>query len=549
MRPEINSNFFINFIIYISLLSSCQTPGEQVERHDIIVYGATPAGIAASVMASRHGASVLLIEYSAHVGGMTTSGLATAEINHMIEKIISGFPREFYIRMGEAFYDSVYYSTYKQGQSLGFKPGDPAFFYESRHAEATFQQMLKESGVEISLLDTLQDLQKEEDEIQYLVFSSGRRVGADIFIDATYEGDLMAMAGVTYTFGREPISAYDENLAGIRFLDDTLYARTRDQQGNLLPYFNEGAGLREGAGDQRVMNFNYRPTMTTLDSNKLEIYPPKGYDPADFDFFADYLQSNPDVWFKELVGVYSRGNSKFEFNNRQHSLISLGMFNANQGYVDGDWETRNRIIRDHKYWTQGYLYFLTHDSRVPERLQQEARQYGYAKDEFTDNQHFPYFLYVREARRMQGEKIQTQQDIFETRSKEDAVFLGSHWVDSHHVQRVALSDTSFTNEGRIWEVVKQPYEISFSTLLPNKDECSNLLVPVAASFSHVAYCSFRVEPTWMQAGHTAGTAAAIALEQNFSLHDLPIASLQDQLRNEGMMIKLEDVGSYDDSRD
>lgn len=248
MRSKFRT-LLLTFTISLILINCQSGSNQDVAQYDLLVYGATPAGVAAAVMASRNGARALLVEYSAHVGGMATSGLATAEINHMVEKTITGFPRAFYTRMGEQFYDSAYFATYPQGRSLNFQPGDPAFFYESRHAEAIFQQMLEENGIDIWFRDTLRQVSMEGTKIQKLQFSSGKEVSAQFFIDATYEGDLMAMAGVSYTFGREPIFTYNESLAGIRFLDDTLSARTHDGDGKLLPYFNEGAGLVEGSGD------------------------------------------------------------------------------------------------------------------------------------------------------------------------------------------------------------------------------------------------------------------------------------------------------------
>lgn len=513
--------------------------------YDVVVYGATPSGVIAAVSAARNGASVILIEQTQHVGGLNTSGLNTAESEHMINDAITGVAREFYVRMGQQF-SPEYFETFGNGRGLNFKTGDPAFFFESHVAEEVFQQMLEEAGVEVIFGAYVQTVSKSGNEISSIQLDNDQEISGNIFIDATYEGDLMARAGVTYTFGRESMEQYDESYAGIRFVDDTLYGRTVDQNGELLPYFTKNEGLVPGAADHRVMNYNFRPTMTKNPANKVPITQPDNYDPNQFSLLADYLSKNPETRIWDLIGTYRRGNDKYEFNNQQHSTISLGLFGGNVDYPDAGYEKRNEIYQAHKDYTLGYLYFLGHDESVPEQLRNDMLEFGFCKDEFADNDHFPYYMYVREARRMVGDYVLTQHDVLENRGKEDAVALGSHWIDSHHVQRVAISDTSFTNEGRIWHKVTKPFELPYRIILPKTDECNNLLVPVASSTSHVAFCSYRLESTWMQMGHVAGTAAAMAIAKGINPADVDITELQATLQNEKMILKIEDLGPYDD---
>ncbi|MEQ9221762.1 MAG: FAD-dependent oxidoreductase [Cyclobacteriaceae bacterium] len=519
-----------------------------VNDYDIIVYGGTPSGIISAVSAARNGAKVLLVEQKSHVGGMSTSGLNTAESEHMIDNAITGFAREFYIRLGEKV-PSDYSETFQLGRKLNFKKGDPLFFFESHLAENEYLEMLAESSVEIIYNRYLIQANVVDREISEIRLDDGSILSAKIFIDCTYEGDLMANSGVSYTWGREDKDVYQESYAGVRLIDDTLAGRTVDSNGKLLPYFTKYDKLEPGSGDKRVMTYNFRPTMTKVESNRVPVTLPENYNPSRYQLLGDYLQKNPETNLGELIGIYDRGNGKFEFNNRQHSSISLGIFDGNLDYPDGTYERREEIYKDYKDYTLGYLYYLGHDERVPERLRRQMLSFGFAKDEFVDNDNFPYYLYIREARRMQGDFIFTQHDILNNRVKEDAVTLGSHWIDSHHVQRIAVTDSTFTNEGRIWHTVTEPFELPYRIIIPKSSEIKNLIVPVCSSLSHVAWCSYRLESTWMQMGHVAGTAAALSVQSDKYPYELDYQTLADQLIKEGMILKIDKLGPYDDYKD
>jgi hypothetical protein len=532
----------VPLLFLIASLLSCQQNTEPSD-YDVVVYGGTPSGIIAAVSASRNGAQVLLIEQTKHVGGLSTSGLNTAETEHMINNAITGYAREFYIRMGSVL-PKGYYD--RPGRVSNFKLGDPAFDFESHIAEDVFKEMLKEAKVKVVFEEYVDSVRKKAEAIQEIVLSSGLKVRGKVFIDATYEGDLMARSGVSYTYGRESKDTYGESYAGIRFMDDTLSARTVDDQGKMLPYFSKNTGLKAGAGDKRVMNYNFRPTLTKVENNKVEICKPIDYDSSRFELLGDFLKNYPNTRLGQLFGIYPRGSGKFEFNNQQKAVISLGLFGGNTDYPEADYTRRKQIYNDHKSYTLGLLYFIGHDQSIPKALQQEMLSFGFCKDEFVDNGNFPYYLYIREARRMVSDFVLSQNDILEDRVKKDAVMLGSHWIDSHHVQRVQISDSTFTNEGRIWHKVTKPFEIPYRVLLPKKKECNNLLVPVCSSLSHVAQCSYRLESTWMQMGHVAGTAAALSLKEKTIPSDLNINSLTEQLTLEGVIYKIENFGEYHD---
>jgi hypothetical protein len=376
--------------------------------------------------------------------------------------------------------------------------------------------------------------------IERIQLSDGSSLAARVFIDCSYEGDLMARAGVKYTFGREGTNQYGESLAGIRVADKRFRAKTRDADGKLLPGISAVlADLTPGAADRKVLNYNFRLTLAKDPDKKVPFPKPRDYDPKRYALLANFLREHPATTFKGLVAYHAIAPGKYEANNQQGAIISLGHFGGQFDYPDADYPARDRIYQDHVDYTQGYFWFLLNDPAVPEALRRETAQWGLAKDEFADNKNWPYYLYIREGRRMIGRHVMTQKDVQTDCRKDDSVGLGSHFIDAHHVQRVAVSDDEFTNEGRIW-VPGKPYEIPYRSLTPAADQCDNLLVPVAASFSHVAFCTYRLEPTWMTAGHAAGIAARLAVAEDRPVADVPVAALQKRLDATGQVYRIAD---------
>lgn len=511
----------IKCILIIGLLFICKMILAQT-MYDVIVYGGTPGGVVAAVSAAREGANVLLIEQTNHIGGMNSSGIGTAESEHMIEETISGLPLELYQRIGK------YYGR-----------NTPSFYFESHVFEKICNDMLREAKVKILFKEFVTKVVRRKNLIQYLILSNGEKIIGKNFIDATYEGDLMARAGVSYTYGRESKEQYGESLGGIRFIDQPIDASPYDENGKLLPGFVERNTLTEGQGDKRVMNYNFRLTISS-NINRRPFPMPEYYNPKQYLLLSRLLSNHTETVLRDIIDIYSwqYPEGKFETNNKQKAVISLGYFGGNLDYPDADYKKRQSIYQAHKDWTLGLMYFLANDPTVPVKLQKEVNQYGLSSDEFIDNQNFPYYLYIREARRMKGEYIQTQNDILVNRTKPDAIALGSHWIDCHHVQRVAVSKTQFVNEGRIWEPITRPYELSYRIITPKQEECSNLLVPVCASASHVGFCSIRVESTWMQLGNSAGIAAAMCSKKNIPVQDIPIPELQNRLKQRGVIINI-----------
>lgn len=503
----------------LSVLCLLFTLNVTAEEYDVVVYSGVPAGIAASIKAADEGVKVLLIEPTGHVGGLSTSGINTAESEHMLKWTIGGFADDFYRKLGD-FY----------------KSGRPEYYFESSSAEKVYLQMLASSTVKVHYNANLTKVHKEGEVIKSIELSDGKKVSAKVFIDASYEGDLMAMAGVSYTFGRESKAQYGEEAAGIRFDKKPVNAKTVDENGNLLPGISaHKKDLKEGDAHHGTMNYNFRLTVTMDPEKRVPFPEPEKYERKRYSLLINWLKKNQNVGLKSIIDFYRRRNGKFEMNNKQSAIISLGHFGGQFNFPDASFKEREEIFADHLNYTLGLIYFLRTDKDVPEKIKSELNKYGLHKDEFADNNNLPYQLYVREARRMVGEYVVRQQDVQDERRKEDSIGISSHFIDSHHVQRVAISDSQFVNEGRIWRK-GYAYQIPYRSLLPKKNECTNLLVPGAASFTHVAFCTLRLESVWMITGHAAGVAAAMAVKNEQLVHSVNITKLQDKLRSQKQVV-------------
>lgn len=493
------------------------------ESHDIVVYGGVPCGIAAAVAAAREGARVLLIEPTKHIGGLSTSGINTAESEHMLVWTIGGIALEFYKRLGD------HYQT-----------GKPEFYFESSAAEKVYLNMLREAGVELRFGVRVEKAQTSRRRLEAIALSDGSRVAGSVYIDAGYEGDLMARAGVPCTFGRESRAEFNEEAAGVRFEPRVVKAATVDSSGRLLPGISAWRHeLKEGEAHRGVMNYNFRPTFAKDPALQAPIPKPERYDARRFALLENWILSESaagrPVALKQILAFYGRRNGKFEVNNIPDAIISMGHFGGQFDYPDASYRRREEIIADHWDYTLGLFHFLASHDRLPEGLRAEMQSWGLHRGEFVDNRNLPYQLYVREARRMKGAMIVTQRDTMDDRRKPDSIGISSHFTDSHHVQRCALSKSEFVNEGRIWRT-SMAYQIPYRALTPRAAECGNLLVPGAASFTHVAFSSYRLESVWMIAGHAAGVAAAVAAKGGKSVQELDVAAVQAKLRAQKQVV-------------
>ncbi|TLD70821.1 FAD-dependent oxidoreductase [Phragmitibacter flavus] len=511
-------------ILLLSLTSLVHTQAQpQTLNTDIVVYSGVPCGIAAAITAAREGASVILIEPEKHVGGLSTSGINTAESEHMLKWTIGGFSDEFYPRLG------THYGT-----------NQPEYYFESSVAQKTYDAMLAETKVDIRYGASVTQVHKTGPRITHITLTDGTIINAKQFIDASYEGDLMARAGVSYTIGRESKAQFNEEAAGIRFDKTPRTARTTDDSGNLLPGISGWAkDYTEGDAHPAPMNYNFRLTVAKDPNLQVPIPAPKNYDPNRYailaHWFRDQTAKNKPTKLDNILDLYKRRNGKFELNNKQAAVISLGHFGGQFTWSDASYDQRKTIYNDHLDYTLGLLHFLASDPAVPTHVQDEMKSLGLHKDEFTDNHHLPYQLYVREARRMIGETIVTQHDVTTDRRKSDTIGNSSHFIDSHHVQRLALSPTEFINEGRIWRM-GYAYQIPYRSLTPKAEQTTNLLVPCAASFTHVAFCTLRLESVWMITGQAAGLAAQQAIKEEVPVQSINIQALQEKLRQQNQVI-------------
>jgi hypothetical protein len=364
-----------------------------------------------------------------------------------------------------------------------------------------------------------------------------------MFADASYEGDLMAQARVTYTFGRESVAQYGEPLAGVRAWTPShqfpVDIPARDAHGKSLPEVSAEPRGEPGTADKRIQAYNFRVIVTKDPANRLPWPKPANYDPKRFELLRLYIDAMTSYLGRtmEWIDVNAPGgipSGKADSNNR--GGFSTDYIGKNYGYPDGTYAERERIWKDHEEYQKGFYYFLANDPRLPESMRRTAREWGLAKDEFTDTGNWPHQLYVREARRMVGEYVSIQKDLQTELTKPDAIGMGSYNSDSHNLQRHVAEGGIVLNEGDV-QVGVRPYQIPYRSLVPKRGEAANLLVPVCFSASHVAYSSMRMEPQYMIIGHASGVAAALALKGGVAVQDVPVGDLQQILKSEGAVFE------------
>ncbi len=504
---------------------------------DVIVYGGTAGGVTAAIAAAREGASVLLVEPGGHLGGMVTGGLSHTDYGD--RAVIGGLALEFYERVAARY-------------------GKPLFFWrgpEPTIGEEILRDWLKESKVTVRFGERVKSVEKDGRQIRSIELLSGATLTAAVFIDASYEGDLMARAGVSYAIGREGIAQYGESWAGRQpFYPDghnfplPVSPFVNGKNGELLPLINPRPQAGIGDADSAVQAYCFRLIMTNDPANRVPVTRPDGYDATRYELLRRYLALRKPKNLSE-TGVFRPGinlpNQKAEINST--GPISTNLYDgSNWSYPDADYPLRDKIWMDHLRYTQGLLYFIGHDPDVPENIRQEARQWGLCKDEFHDTGHWPHQLYIRVARRMTGEYVLTQHDLEKDTVKYDAVAMGSYNIDVRHMQRTYHMVSRFPNlraetinEGYL-SIPVAPYEIPYRSMVPKYEQCTNLLVPVCLSASNLAYASVRMEPQFMTLGHASGVAAALAGKQQVAVQKVDIAALQKKLLAQRQVLSLEE---------
>jgi hypothetical protein len=502
-------------IISLALVGCASAP----RPFDVVIYGGTAGGAVAAIAAAQEGASVALLEPGRHIGGMTSGGLGRTDFGR--QEVIGGMSREFYERCGRHY-------------------GKPiAWYFEPHVAEQILRGWLASVGVTVLFDHRLDRVRKDGTRIVAIRMENGAAFAAKVFMDTSYEGDLMARAGVEYTWGREGQEQYGESLAGVRaeskYHQFDVPVSPYDAAGRLLPFVYGGDPGRPEQGDRKVQAYNFRVCMCKRRENQVPFPRPPGYDPARYELLKRYLAARPQTRLEEMMIISPMPHDKTDVNNK--GPFSTDHIGASWEYPEADYQERRRIWEDHVRYVQGFFYFLANDPSVPRQIQDELNQWGLARDEFPDTDHWPHQLYIREARRMVGEYVMIQTDLQDHRTKQDSIGMGSYNSDSHHVQRIATPEGTVINEGDM-QVPVRPYEIAWRALLPKRGQCENLLVPVCVSASHVAYSSLRMEPVYMIMGHSAGVAAAMALRDGQSLYDLDVPALQRRLRDQKQVLTL-----------
>ncbi|MBI5380692.1 MAG: FAD-dependent oxidoreductase [Opitutae bacterium] len=518
---------------------------------DLVIYGGTSAGVSAALQSARMGRTCVLIEPTQFLGGLTTGGLGATDIGN--KRAIGGIAREFYGRVWQ-YYQAPERWTRQTRADYFARKNQPTgadektmWTFEPHVATAIYDAMLREAGDRIILVKgermvLSKGVEKDGARIVRIVMESGRAFAGKMFIDATYEGDLMAKAGASYHVGREANAVYGETINGVQaaharshqfthWVDP--YVRPGEPASGLLPGIVAGGPGEEFSGDRKVQAYNFRLCTTDVPANRRAWEKPARYDPQWFELLLRNFEAGDrripwhPVWMP---------NRKTDTNN--NFAVSTDFIGMNWDYPEADYATRARIWQAHEDWQKGLMWTLANHPRVPAEVRAEFQNLGLAKDEFTDNDNWPRQLYVREARRLVSDYVMTERNCTRAEVAPDSVGMGAYNMDSHHVQRYVTADGAVRNEGDV-QVRVRPYPISFRSLRPRAAECTNLLVPVCLSASHIAYGSIRMEPVFMVLGQSAATAAVQALEQDVAIQQIDPAKLRARLLQDGQVLDLD----------
>jgi hypothetical protein len=533
-------------VVFMSLTSG-RAGADAVEKYDVVVYGGTSAGVAAAVQVARMGRTVVVIEPGMHLGGLTAGGLGATDIGN--KAAIGGISREFYGRVHRYYADGWAWKQQTRDDYFArlrrrTTEADTMWTFEPHAAEAIFRAMLQEQQIPVVFgerLDLKRGVEKDRRRIVAIVMESGRTFRGRMFMDATYEGDLMAKAGVRYTVGRESNATYDETLDGVQTararhhqFDEPIdpYVVPGDPSSGLLPRVGGHDPGQDGDGDHRVQAYCFRMCLTDVPENRVPYPRPEGYDPLQYEVLLRYI----DAGWRRIFGNHQKmPNRKSDTNN--HGAFSTDNIGMNYEYPDGDYETRDRVLKEHETYQKGLMYFLANDPRVPQDVRNMIGTWGLPKDEFVDNGHWPHQLYVREARRMVSDYVMTEHNCRGSRVAEDPVGLGAYGMDSHNTQRYVDAHGHVRNEGDVQVGGFSPYPVSYRSIIPKQRQCANLLVPVCLSASHISYGSIRMEPVFMITGQSAATAAVHAIEEKRAVQRIDYERLRERLLADGQVLE------------
>lgn len=527
--------------------------GKVIET-DLCIYGGTSAGVAAAVQATRMGSSVVLVCPDKHLGGLSSGGLGFTDTGD--KAVIGGLAREFYHRVWK-HYDQPESWKWQKREEYGNKgQGTPAidkdqrtmWIFEPHVAEGVFEDWIHEHKIPVhrgEWLDRAKGVKKDGSRITSITMLSGRTYRAKMFIDATYEGDLMAAAGVDYHVGREAQATYGEKWNGVQTgvlhhrhhfgavkTNVSPYVVPGDPKSGVLARISTAPPGEYGSADKKIQAYCFRLCLTEHPENRVSFPKPEGYDPRQYELLLRIFQAGWRETFDKFDAIPNR---KTDVNN--HGPMSFDNIGYNYDYPEASYERRRKIIKEHETYQKGWLYFIANDPRVPEDVQTAMRRWGLAKDEFADNGNWPHQIYVREARRMIGQYVMTENDLLKRRPTPDSVGMGSYGMDSHNVQRYITPEGYVQNEGDIGVSTQGPYQIAYGALVPKPGQCWNLLVPVCVSSSHIAFGSIRMEPVFMILGQSAATAARMAIDAHITVQDVPYQKLRERLLKDGQVLE------------
>ena len=534
-----------NFIYPSLLLFLCISAiGQKSFRADIIIYGGNSAAIIAAVQAKKMGKSVIVVSPDRHLGGLSSGGLGFTDTGN--KEVIGGLSREFYERIYTHYSKEENWKWQKRSEFGNKGQGTVAmdgtmrtmWIFEPHVAEQVFEDFAKEYELTIhrnERLDrTKNGIRKKNESIHSIRTISGKSYEGKMFIDATYEGDLMALAGVNYHVGREANAVYGEQYNGVQvgvfhhrhhFKDKiSAYRIPGDSTSGLLPEISMDRPGPNGSGDGRIQAYCFRMCMSDHPENRILFEQPAGYDANRYELMARIYAGG---WRESFEKVDLIPNRKSDTNN--HGPFSTDYIGKNYDYPEASYQRRAEIIREHTTYQKGLMYYLQNDPHVPADVQEEMKKWGLAKDEFIDNGGWPHQLYIREARRMIGVFVMKEADALGKTMVPKPIGMGSYALDSHNTQRFVTSEGYVQNEGDIGVKPKKPYSISYDAITPKESECKNLLVPVCISSSHIAYGSIRMEPVFMILGQSAATAAVMAIDEKVSVQKLSYEKLKSTL--------------------
>ncbi len=522
--------------------------------YDVVVYGGTSAGVIAAVQAKKMGKTTIIVGPDRHLGGLSSGGLGWTDTGD--KSVIGGLAREFYHRVWQHYQKPEAWTFQKREEYGGRGQGTPAidgaqrtmWIFEPHVAEKVFEDLVREHAIPVHRDEWLQrngGVEKQGARITAFTTLSGKRYTGRMFIDATYEGDLMAAAGADYHVGREANSVYGETWNGVQ--TGVLHHRHHfgvlphgispykipgDPSSGVLPRISTEPPGVKGEGDRRIQAYCFRMCLTNDPANRVPFPKPEGYDPSQYELLLRIFDAGWRETFDKFDPI---PNHKTDTNN--HGPFSTDNIGYNYDYPEGSYERRREIIAEHERYQKGWFYFIANDPRVPAEVREKMATWGLARDEFKDNGHWPHQIYVREARRLIGQYVMTENELLKRRPTPDSVGMGSYTIDSHNVQRYITPEGFVQNEGDIGVKTPGPYEIAYGSLVPKRGQVDNLLVPVCVSSSHIAFGSIRMEPVFMILGQSAATAAVMAIDDRTPVQDVPYAKLRTRLLADGQILE------------